>query len=196
MNIIHRLCTNPIFSNVLRNIPEGWFITVKKNIKRELGNTEDKNIVDIACGTGQFSTLVKGKYTGIDLDKNHIEYAIKTYNDKNKKFIVQDASNTGFKNRQFDIALMLSFLHHADESNIIKVFKEAKRVTKEKIIIVDLITPKYNLLARLMYSMDQGKYIRPFKEQERLIKKEFKINKSMIFRSGIYIHSMFVCVPH
>ncbi|MBW2968410.1 class I SAM-dependent methyltransferase [Candidatus Woesearchaeota archaeon] len=192
---VHRLCDNPTISNIIRNIIEAGMISVRSNIRRQTGNTKNKRIIDIACGTGEFSVLAKGPYVGVDLDKRHIRYARKKYGNKRKQFLVKDASDTGFPDKSFDYAFMLSFLHHTPEKDIGKVLGEAMRLTKHKIIIVDLVPLKYNLLGMYFYRLDQGKYIRPYKEQLRLVRKYAKIKKAKIFRSGMDLHSLIVVEP-
>ena len=194
-NIIHRLCENPVVSNLIRNIIEAGMVTVRSNLRSELGNTKDKRIIDIACGTGEFSVLAEGEYVGVDLDKRHIYYANKKYGSKRKKFLVKDASATGYPDKSFDYALMLSFLHHTLEKDIGKVLNEAKRLTKEKIIVVDLVPLKYNIFGKFFYSMDQGKFIRPYKKQLELVARYAKIKKTKVFRSGMDLHSLIVCSP-
>ncbi len=194
-NIIHKLCKNPLLSNIIRNVIEAGMITVRSNIRKEAGDTSNKRIIDIACGTGEFSCLAHGSYIGVDLDARHIKYAQKKYGTKKKKFLVKDASKTGFPDKHFDCAFMLSFLHHTPEKDIGKVLNEAKRITREKIIIVDLVPLKYNLIGKFFYNMDQGKFIRPYKEQLRLVSKYAKIKKTRVFRSGMDLHSLIVCSP-
>ena len=194
-NIVHRLCENPVISNLIRNFIEAGMITVRSNIRKEIGDTSKNRIIDIACGTGEFSVLAKGQYVGVDLDARHIKYAQKKYGNNNKRFIVKDASKTGFPDKHFDYALILSFLHHTPEKDIGKVLNEAKRVTKEKMIIVDLVPLKYNLLGKFFYKMDQGKFIRPYKKQLELVSRYVKIRKAKVFRSGMTLHSLIVCKP-
>ncbi|MFB0564497.1 MAG: glycosyltransferase [Candidatus Aminicenantaceae bacterium] len=191
--IIHRLCSNPVMSNLIRNIIEAGMITVKSNIKKEIRNTKNKKIIDIACGTGQFSVLAKGEYVGIDLNKRHIMYARKKYGSKKKKFLIIDANSLAYPDKYFDYAFMLGFLHHIPEVTIGKVLTVARRITKEKIIIIDLVPLKYNLLGKFLYKIDQGKFIRPYEEQLRLVRKYTKLKNAKIFRSGMDLHSLIVC---
>lgn len=193
--IVHKLCDNPVISNFIRNVIEAGMITVRRNIRKEIGDTRNKRIIDIACGTGEFSRLAEGEYVGVDLDKRHIKYASRKYGTPKKKFFVKDASRLGGPDKCFDYAFMLSFLHHTAEKDIEKVLKEAMRVTKNKIIIVDLVPLKYNLIGKFFYNLDQGKYIRPFDKQLRLVKKYAKVRKSRIFRSGMDLHSLIVVEP-
>lgn len=192
-NIIHRLCEDPFLSDLIRSIVEAGSISVKHTLKAELGNP--KKVIDIACGTGQFSVLVKGDYIGIDLDRKHISYAKRRYGSDNRKFLVRNALKTGFGDKTFDCSLVLSCLHHIPDNLIRELLDEVSRVTKEKILIVDLVPLKYNPIGKFLYRMDQGKNIRAFEEQKRLVAKHLRIKKAKMFRSGIYMHSFFVCSP-
>lgn len=192
-NIIHQLCENPTVSNFIRNTIEGGTAAVKNNLQKEIGNTTNKKIIDIACGTGSYSVIAKGEYVGVDLNRKHIKYARKKYGSKRKKFVVGDASSTNYPKNCFDYAFMLSFLHHVSEKDIKKILSEVKRITKKKIIIVDLVPLRYNVLGKFFYKMDQGKFIRPYEKQLQLIRKYIKIKKAKIFRSGMNLHSLIIC---
>ena len=193
--IVHKACDSPVLSNLIRNVIEAGMITVRSNIRREIGNTKNKKILDIACGTGKFSVLAEGEYVGVDLDARHIKYAQKKYGSKKKRFIVEDAGKIDYPDKYFDYSFMLSFLHHTPTKDIGKTLNIAKRMTKKKIIIVDLVPLKYNLLGKFFYNLDQGKFIRPYKEQLRLVRQHIKIKKAKIFRSGMDLHSLIVCSP-
>lgn len=97
-----------------------------------LKNENYKNILDVACGTGRFFKLYKGKIYGIDFSEDMLKQAR-----KKKHFLLKkaDASKIPFKNNMFDITITSQFIKHTPEYE--KVIKEMTRVTKKggKIII-------------------------------------------------------------
>lgn len=89
------------------------------------------NILDIGCGTGAIAKLIERKYckniTLVDVDYNQMcdLYPVTIY----------DGKKLPFKNNQFSKSLLIAVLHHSN--NPAQLLKEAKRVTSEKIIIME-----------------------------------------------------------
>ena len=89
------------------------------------------NILDIGCGTGVISKILKKEYglniTLVDVDYNQMcdSYPV----------IIYDGVKLPFKNKQFSTSLILTVLHHAKSSDA--VLDEAIRVTKDKIIVME-----------------------------------------------------------
>jgi len=86
----------------------------------------NKKIVDIGCGDAyvwkRFNIYGHKNVTLVDID---------LYEHPN--FVRADAHNLPFKDKSFDIALLCEVLEHVRDP--VQVLKEAKRVTKEKILI-------------------------------------------------------------
>lgn len=191
--IAHRACESPFLSNLLRNVIEAGMITVRRNLRRELGDTQSLRLVDLACGTGEFARLARGDYVGVDLDARHVEYARRKHGSKQRLFRIADARETGLPEKDFDVTLVLSFLHHTADEDVGSLMREARRLARDKVILVDLVPLKYNLLGRFLYSLDQGNHIRPFERQLELVGRHADIQKSYVFRSGMDLHSFIVC---
>lgn len=89
------------------------------------------NILDIGSGTGTIAKIIKTRYcqsiTLADVDYNSMcdLYPV----------IIYDGVNLPFENNQFSKTLLIAVLHHAVDYS--KVLQEAKRVTKDKIIIME-----------------------------------------------------------
>src|SRR3989344_5800177 len=91
------------------NIPWAWrlfrttinlfFGLYRKRVKvlRGFGLTDQTAVVDIACGTGEYSKITNGKYLGIDMDCRYIASAQKQYNSPNKQFVCADANAANFR---------------------------------------------------------------------------------------------------
>lgn len=194
-NIIHKMCENPIMSNIIRNVLEGGMGPVRKHVRKYINLKPKEKVLDVACGTGEFCELVHGDYTGVDLDSCHIDYAKKKFGKKGKRFLVMDATKLKFKAKSFDHAMFLSFLHHTPTKLIGPVLRDVARVTKGNIVFVDLVPHKVNFIGNFFLAMDQGKYIRKFDDQLDIIKKHLDIVDAYKFRSGINIHSLIVARP-
>ena len=88
-----------------------------------LGNN-DKNVLEIGCGTGLFTAeLVKtrNKITAIDISPNLISIAQQRIGNK-ALFFLLNAYDTNFPNNFFDFVIGSSVLHHLDVDFAIKEF--------------------------------------------------------------------------
>ena len=87
-------------------------------------------ILDIGLGNGYVGKQIKEHYKiymeGVD---------VVDYNETNIKNTIYDGLNLPFKDKSFDSTLILQTLHHCTDQ--IRVIKEAKRVSRKKIIIME-----------------------------------------------------------
>jgi ubiquinone/menaquinone biosynthesis C-methylase UbiE len=103
-------------------------------LKVEYQNFHDKNLLEIATGSGFSVNLINNdnSYTGIDISSGLLRQAVKRFEKngfRDAKFIVADARDLPFVNDLFDIIicdLSLNFLGHIES-----FIKELKRVMKK-----------------------------------------------------------------
>jgi len=117
-------------------------------------NLEDKDILDIACGTGFLSyhllSRVRPKsLTLLDISKDEINEAKKLLEQfKNKTsldFFVADATKMNFPDDSFDVVIGNSFLHHF--YNLPLAIEEFKRILKPGGLFITLHEPTIASLA-------------------------------------------------
>ena len=180
---LHSFVNKPIFFNSLRYLVTGNQKSIKGFVRENLRKYKCKTVLDICCGTGDF--VQKGKkYTGIDINPFFISFARKKYGNKNTTFIYGNALNLPFPNNYFDASLLVSTLHHFSDPEVERLLKEAKRVTKKLIIIVDLIPYPSNSLKRFFVLLDQGNYVRKEKEKEKIVSRFLKIKSTYKIFAG------------
>ena len=96
-----------------------------------LNPKKDDNIIDMGCGTGEFTKKIRGlsfkKVQGFDISKKCIQLAKKQY--KNIIFKVGDIENMELKKNSADVLIYCGILHHF--TNLKKVVKEANRILKK-----------------------------------------------------------------
>jgi len=87
-------------------------------------------ILDLGCGSGiigkEFQDYFRAKLIGIDIKDRRVEKI---------PFQIFDGFNIPFPENYFDVVLINYVLHHVNDP--IALLKEAKRVSKEKIIIYE-----------------------------------------------------------
>ncbi|XMB85285.1 class I SAM-dependent methyltransferase [Mycoplasmatota bacterium WC44] len=118
---------------------ESWYKTLEGDyvLKKEselllkmIGDTANKSILDIGCGTGVHSILVSSinnKVIGIDCSKKMILEANKKASD-NLSFLEMDSTNLEFVDEQFDIVMSLAMIEFVEGKE--RVIEEAMRVLK------------------------------------------------------------------
>ena len=94
---------------------------------------QGKKVLDIGCGSGIYTDyLSKEGYaaTGMDFVKEFISLAKKH---KLGNFTLGSADKLPFKDKEFDCSFLFDILEHGDDK---KILKEAKRVTKKRILVI------------------------------------------------------------
>ena len=94
-------------------------------------------LIDLCCGTG---TSTATNQLGIDTSEAMIEQAQKIIH-SNSQFIKGNAENYG-QPQEFDTATLMFAFHEMPNYAHHKIIKNAKRITKHDILIVD-ISPNY-----------------------------------------------------
>ena len=94
-------------------------------------------IIDLCCGTG---TSTYKNQLGIDTSKEMIERAkiIQTSKKPNTIFTIGNAENYG-KQEQFNTAIIMFAFHEMPNYAHNKIIKNAKRITTDDIIIIDIL---------------------------------------------------------
>ena len=104
-------------------------------IKKFLKDTPNKDILDVACGTGRFFYLYGSrKIYGIDISKDQLAEARK----KDQKAVLKicDAEKICYPDNKFDVVITSQFIEHIPQYK--QVIKEMVRVCKPGgILIID-----------------------------------------------------------
>lgn len=193
MNIFFNLFTYPAISIFLRKIVEANFKKQKEIIKKYFSAAANEKILDIGCGTGEFSVFFNSAaYIGIDINKEYIDYAKRKYS---SEFLIADAMNLPFSDRTFNKILIIGVLHHLNdkESNI--VLKEARRTLTsngQMLIMEDIKTLKDGFFTNLIHNVDLGDFIRNQDGYRELLNKHFMINQEFSIKSGLCPYQVFI----
>ncbi|MBI4155132.1 class I SAM-dependent methyltransferase [Candidatus Woesearchaeota archaeon] len=177
----------------IRILMNNNFRVIKKTIKENCN--DEGNVLDIGCGTGYFSRLFNNaNYVGIDNSDKYIKFANTKYGGK---FFVMDANKMDFKKENFDVVLMISFLHHLSDRELKGIFNDVKRVLKKngKLIIIDPVpvNEQSNFIRRFIFSHDRGCCGRSKEQISRLLENYFKIEKYEVRNSLSCTLQLFIC---
>jgi SAM-dependent methyltransferase len=139
-----------------------------RQIKRFLKDVPFSSVVDIGCGPGNWAVISRGRYLGIDTSPSFIESCQRRYaGDPQKEFVLSDATRLNVK-EPFDLAMLISVLHHLSEEEMVRVLEWAARSARF-FFVLDLYPNPSNPISSFLYAMDRGNYIREPAEQERIL---------------------------
>ena len=105
-----------------------------RDIRKEIYNTLEGDVLDICCGTG-FST--KPGNTGIDTSPEMLKFS-NIFN-PGSNYLFGNAENYGL-DKQFDVISCMFAFHEIPTHGHEKILKNCIRVAKKEIIIVDIST--------------------------------------------------------
>lgn len=108
-------------------------------------NDEHFDILDLCCGTGDITGILKQKYPnakiiGIDFSSSMLDIARKRFSDTT--FIENDVTNLPFKNESFDLCTISFGLRNVDDLE--NVLRECHRILKPNGIFFNLDLGKPN----------------------------------------------------
>jgi ubiquinone/menaquinone biosynthesis C-methylase UbiE len=156
---------------------------ILSNYNQDFYNNYERlpKLIDLCCGTGA-STLTN--QLGIDTSEAMIEQAQKIHN--NSRFIKGNAENYG-TSEEFDTATIMFAFHEMPNYAHHKIIKNAKKITTQDIIIID-IDPNYSP-SRLMLSGEP--YLLNYKAtiQELLTQHQFTYLEYIPNHVGLWIYS-------
>jgi len=117
------------------------FSGVLKAISTEIDLDPNKTVVDIGCGPGALTSVLRDKGmmpTGIDRAARMLESARRKTENHNIPFIQADAlDQLPFADKTFDISIAAYVAHGMQKEDRSRLYTEMSRVTKEKVIIYD-----------------------------------------------------------
>jgi ubiquinone/menaquinone biosynthesis C-methylase UbiE len=105
-----------------------------RDVRKEIYNTFEGNVLDLCCGTG-FST--KPGHTGIDTSLEMLRLT-KVFN-PGSNYLCGNAESYG-KDKEFDTVSCMFAFHEMPRVGHLKIIRNALRVAKKEIIIIDIST--------------------------------------------------------
>jgi len=172
--------------------------TLNKSIKKEIGNKSGINILDIGCGEGYYTNLLRDNLEeenidshiiGIDISKEGIIHAARTY--KGIEWIVASGSNLPIASESLDYVIcMFSYIDPT----------EYKRVLKKGGKLITVSTGEYHLveIKEVVYDKLKMEYYRPTQDiVDGYIHKELiNIRYETELEDGKDIKSLFDMTPY
>jgi ubiquinone/menaquinone biosynthesis C-methylase UbiE len=132
----------------------GDFRALKKTLLREIDKEKinDFSVLDVGAGSGEILREIanfarrknkRAKLFGLELNADSAAAILEeSKNFAEIRSIQANALDLPFEDQTFDYAVSSLFTHHLTDEQIIKTFREMKRVVRRKIFIIDLYRHK------------------------------------------------------
>jgi 2-polyprenyl-3-methyl-5-hydroxy-6-metoxy-1,4-benzoquinol methylase len=146
-------------------------------------NIEKKTILDIGCGRGDFFKYLKRKkiksFTGIDMNKDFVNFCEKKYKSKNVKFFNKNFLDLKFK-KKYDIVFMSGLLNLPFDNNF---------ETLEKIIFKMFNLSKYCILFNFLSTQSNKIFVNQnYYDATKILKLVEKISNNYLLNSNYLSH--------
>jgi len=169
-------------------------------IRRALALAPGDSVLDVGCGTGDYSRLVDSPefhYLGVDLCEEYVEVARRRYGAPFREFQVVDVRSMPFPERSFDQALFLGVMHHLTDEENLAVLESINRIVRKQLVIMDLSPGGWHLLNNFLCAHDRGSYPRRLEAQCALVNRVMKVTRAANYfvRTGIQRYSLITAVP-
>ena len=185
------------FFNPVQNSFNGEFWQVFEKKFGKFGN--GKEIIDLACGTGELRNYINSKkYVGVDLNNYYILYARNKFKSTKTSFLIGDITRYNFP-KNFDTAFLISAAHHLSDQNLKSLSQQIQRCKAKNFIVID--GNPQGLFSGILSWLDRvlggGKYFRSEREIARILGENFKVLRMGRFnaRGSFYSYS-YVILEH
>lgn len=187
---IYRLFDHPAVFNAYQLLVDGG---KGRRIRRFLVDVPYESVVDVGCGTGNWAITARGRYLGVDVAPEFVEAAQHRYAaDPSKRFMLLDPTSDPLPGT-YDLAQLVSVLHHLSDAEIEALLRTVVPRIRY-LFVLDLYPITWNPVSRFLYAADRGDYIRPPKEQIRLLLRDERLRlvreDDFFAPTGVYRHTL------
>ena len=165
----------PIY-NLFFNFQVKYYKKILANTKQQIDLSKYETALDIGCGTGAYCYVLNDiglSVVGTDIADGMIKQAKKNLINTDIEIVKIDPQvKFPFEDNSFDILISSYVVHGLKKEDRIKLYKEARRISKELIIFHD-----YNknraLLTTIIEYLENGDYFNFIKVAEDEMKEYF-----------------------
>ena len=194
-DLVARILSHPWLFDLSQRLLAAGLRPVQRRIDEWLGAAPRERVLDACCGTGNFARLAPGDYLGIDLDGGAVRRARRKHRrDPRKRFIVADVTSVDLPARCFDVVLFANGLHHLPDGEALAALWVLARVARGPVVVVDPALETRSPATRLLFELEQGRYLRPLEAQRALLRQAgLSVEREEAIRSGLAHQRVMLC---
>lgn len=122
------------------------------------GATPGQDVLDVGCGTGQFTAALApavtpgGSVTGLDPSAPMIDYCRRRHTDDHLRFEIGTAENLPFDDHTFDLVVSSLAIHHIPADHRATAVREMFHVLRPggRLLLADLRPPDNPIMRRIL----------------------------------------------
>lgn len=166
-----------------------------KRLRRETaemsGLRRDRRALDVCTGTGEVALAFARRchhVTGIDLSPAMLAIAREKDREGLVHFVQMDAARLGFADGEFDVSAISFALHDVDSQVRVEMLREVRRVTGDRIVIVDYHPPANRLLQSIYIGIVSLWESKPFLDFARCDLRELLTRCGLLVKEEKSVH--------
>jgi SAM-dependent methyltransferase len=143
-------------------------------VERQLARRSVRRVLDVGCGPGTNAPrFASAEYVGVDINHQYLAIARERHRGRFVQADLETADLTGLG--AFDTILVNSFLHHLPDDAVSRILRQLEDLLEPdgRVHLLELVMPEKRSLARLMASLDRGRFARPLADWRRLFETHF-----------------------
>jgi ubiquinone/menaquinone biosynthesis C-methylase UbiE len=164
--LLDRALEIPVVYNLNQFVGDVTVRRYRLLLRDEVPIDENSTVLDIGCGTGTTSTVVRGHYSGVDVNPDYVSFAQRNY--PNATFYNMDCSNLALPDGSFDFVTTIATTHHLSDAELEAMTSEALRVVKPggALHLIDAILPvnPRDYGKEFFFRIDRGRFQRKVDE--------------------------------
>jgi len=190
--LLDRLREAPLWFHYLRKLPELNFRATKARIARVWDRLGRPRVLDVGCGTGEFSSLFDPRgYLGVDESERYVHFARRR--NPRHRFECADVIAWPGSGETFGLVLVNGVLHHADDATATAILRAglAHAAPGARVLVIeDAELPGAGLATRLVHRLDAGDFIRAPEAWRTLVAGVVRIEETDTFTSGVCSYAL------
>lgn len=194
---LYRLVKLPAFYKGLMSLL-GSDTAIKRYVDEMLRPEPGTKMLDVGCGPASVLAYLPAiNYTGIDLNRPHIEFATQRYGQRGRFIVGHAAEELRQEAASFDLINVSALLHHLDDNECEKLFQSLKPLLKPsgRIVTIDNVwLPNQRLAVKIINRMDSGLNIRTPDGYARLLEKNGFHVETTIFNDLLRVPYDHICM--
>jgi SAM-dependent methyltransferase len=143
--------------------------------ERALARWNVRRILDVGCGPGtNAGRFASAEYVGVDVNDRYLAIARRKYRGR---FIQADLATADLSALgTFDTILVNSFLHHLPDDAVVRILQQLKHLLEPggRVHLLELVDPERRSVAKLMATLDRGRFVRPLAVWRQLFETYFE----------------------